>query len=314
MGNRNRPITAHEFDALFDQLNNQGRWGADDRKGTLNYITPEKTRESAALVKSGRCVSMAIPISTMTAPDNTNPAIHHMVKTHDDDCGSINTGFAADFLGMQFHGDCHTHIDALCHVSYKGLLYNGLSASTVDMTGASHMDITDYAQGIVSRGVLIDAPRYRGIKWLEPGDAVTADEIEKIEDAQGIKLEQGDIMLLRTGQYRRRVEKGAWNVGYNGEGRAGLDPYSLLLLHERKVAAFLPEGDGEVHPAYVDGMRSPIHVLQMAAMGMMCADNLQLEELSQVCAQEGRYSFMVVVAPLRLPRGTGSPFNPIAVF
>jgi len=307
-------ITVEEFDKLFERLKNWNLWGEDDNKGTLNYITPDKILAAAALVKSGRSVSMAIPIDKTAALDNVNPAIHYMAKTHDVDSGSVNIGFATDFLGMQFHGDSHTHIDALCHISYKGLLYNGIPASTVDVTGADYLDITAYKHGIIGRGIMIDVPRYRGVKWLEPGEVVTSEEIIAIENAHGVRLEEGDIMVLRTGQYRRRLEMGPWNVGYSGEGRAGLDPYSLLLLHERKVAAFLPEGDGEVHPGYVEKMRSPIHALQVSAMGMMCADSLQLEELAIACEEENRSAFMVVIAPLRLPRGTGSPFNPIAVF
>ena len=307
-------ITAEEFDLLFEKLKNWNRWGPDDDKGTLNYITQDKIIRAAALVKSGRCLSMAIPINKTAEADNPNPAIHYMVKTHDMDAGSVNMNIATDFLGMQFHGDCHTHMDSLCHISYKGLLYNGIPADTVDVTGAERLDVTSYAHGIVGRGVLIDVPRYRGVDWLEPGEAVTAEEIEAVENSQGVKLGEGDIMLFRTGQYHRRNQKGPWNVGFDGEGRAGLDPYSLLLLHERKVAAFLPEGDGEVHPGYVEGIRSPIHALQVAAMGMLVADSLQLEEVAAACSEEGRFTFMVAFSPLRLPRGTGSPFNPIAVF
>ena len=307
-------IKTKDFDELFEKLKNWGRWGADDEIGTLNYLTPDKIADAAALVKSGRTVSMAIPINTVAEADNANPAIHYMAKTHDVDTGSRDLGYATDFLGMQFHGDCHTHLDCLCHVSYKGFLYNGIPASSVNTSGAACHDVTAYANGIIARGVMIDVPRYRGVKWLEPGEYVTAEEIESIEKSQNVRLGKGDIMVLRTGQYRRRLEKGPWNVGVDGEGRAGIDPYSLLLLHERKIAGFLPEGDGEVVPGYVEGLRSPIHVLQIVAMGMFCADSLQLEELVAACDEENRFEFMIAIAPLRLPRGTGCPFNPIAVF
>ena len=343
-----RTISLLEFDTLFERLKNWGRWGAGDELGTLNYITPDKVAAAAALVKSGRSASMAIPIDKTAGPDNPNPAIHYMATTHDVDVGSKGVGFATDFLGMQFHGDCYTHLDALCHISYKGLMYNGIPASKVDVTGAGCLDVTAYAQGIVGRGVLIDVPRYRGVKWLEPGEAVTAEEIEAIEKAQGVWLGSGDIMLFRTGQYRRRLELGAWDVGDDGSGdevggvgasvggigsgsgegggggdgggvmnacgRAGLDPYSLLLLHEREVAAFLPEGDGEVAPSYVEAIQSPIHPLQVAAMGMFVSDSLQMEEVARICEEENRFECMVVAAPLRLPGGTGCPFNPIAIF
>jgi kynurenine formamidase len=308
-------ISLEEFDRLFESLKNWGRWGPDDEKGTLNYITPDKVQAAAALVRSGRSVSMSMPINTIAGPDNANPALHYMCTTHDVDVGSGDLlHFATDFLGMQFHGDCHTHIDALCHIAYRGQLYNGLPAETVTSRGSLAQDITTYAHGIVGRGVLIDAARYRGVKWLEPGEAVTRQEIEAIESAEGVRLGEGDIMVFRTGHHRRRLELGAWDVGYTGQGRAGLDPYSLTLLHERKVAVFLPDGDGEVVPGPMQEIQYPIHPLQVTAMGMVVADSLQFEDLARICEAEGRWEFLVVIAPLRLPKATGSPFNPIAVF
>ncbi len=310
-----KTMSLEAFERLFESLKNWGRWGPNDELGTLNYLTPDKVRAASALVKRGRSVSMAIPINTVAGPDNPNPAIYYMCTTHDIDVGSGDyLRFATDFLGMQFHGDCHTHIDALCHIAYKGQLYNGRAADLVTARGALGYDITAYAHGIVGRGVLIDMPRLRGVKWLEPGEAVTREEIEAAEAAVGVRLEEGDIMVFRTGHHRRRLELGPWDVGYTGQGRAGLDPYSLTLLHERKVAVFLPDGDGETVPGPMKEIQYPIHPLQMAAMGMVIADSLQFEELAQVCEEEKRWEFMVVIAPLRLPRATGSPFNPIAVF
>jgi hypothetical protein len=146
-------MSLEEFDRLFETLKNWGRWGAEDEKGTLNYITPDKIRAAAALVRSGHSVSMSIPINTTAGPDNPNPAIHYMSTTHDVDVGSgALLRFATDFLGMQFHGDCHTHIDALCHIAYKGQLYNGRSANLVTSRGALGFDITAYAQGIGREG------------------------------------------------------------------------------------------------------------------------------------------------------------------
>ncbi len=308
-------ITLAEFDRLFESLKNWGRWGTEDERGTLNYITPEKIKAAAALVKSGRSVSMEIPINTAAGPDNPNPAIHYMTTTHDVDVGAgEGLHFATDFLGIQFHGDCHTHIDALCHIAYKGQLYNGRPAESVNSRGANGLDITAYANGIVGRGVLIDMPRFFGVKWLEPGKAVIREEIEAAEQAQGIRLGEGDILVFRTGHHRRRLELGAWDPGYTGGGRAGVDPYALTFLHERKIAVFLPDGDGETVPAAVEGINYPIHPLQVTAMGMCVADSLQFEDLVKVCEEENRWEFMVVLAPLALPRATGSPFNPIAIF
>lgn len=306
-------VSAQEFDRLFRRVSNWGRWGADDDRGTLNYLTPEHVRASAALVRTGRTVSLALPINTVAGPDNPRPSIHYMVKTHDFHPPHGQPQFAGDFLGSEVHGDCRTHIDALCHVAYNGNLYGGKPPHTVTSGGATVMDITAYADGIVGRGVLLDIPRLRGVKWLEPGEAVTAKELEEAELAEGVRLGTGDIFLFRTGHHRRRLELGTWNNGYDGEGQAGLHVNAIMLLHERQVAAFLPDGDGETVPSNVEGVAYPIHALQIVAMGMACADSLQFEDLVKVCETEGRWKFMVVASPLRIAGGTGSLFNPIAI-
>jgi kynurenine formamidase len=307
-------ISSSEFDELFKSVCNWGKWGSDDERGTLNYITPEEVRNAASQVRSGRTVSMAAPINKVAGPDNPHPAVHYMVQAYDVPSGLGEPQFSTDFLACEFHGDCHTHIDALCHIAYKGRLYNGKPAQDVTSRGPKIQDITAYAHGIVGRGVLLDIPRLRGVKWLEPGEAVTPEELEAAEKAQGVGLGKGDIFVFRTGHHRRRLEMGPWDNSYSGEGKAGLHALAIPLLHEREVAAFFPDGDGETVPSNVEGVAYPIHTLQIASMGMACSDSLQFEELVQVCEQEHRWEFMVMAAPLRLPGGTGSLFNPIAVF
>jgi kynurenine formamidase len=307
-------VSRAEFEELFQAVCNWGRWGDDDEKGTLNYIQPEHIRRAAALVRSGRSVSMANPINKVAAADNPRPATHYMVRGFDIQSDAGEPRFCTDYLASEFHGDCHTHIDALCHVSMRGKLYNGKPMNTVTSRGATIQDITAYAHGLVGRGVLLDIPRLRGVEWLEPGEAVTGEELETAEKAQGVHLGEGDIFLFRTGDPRRRLALGPWKHGYDGEGKAGLHVDTMLLLHERKVAAFFPDGDGETVPSNVEGMAGPIHALQIVSMGMACADSLQFEELVKVCEEEKRWEFLVIAAPLRLPGGTGSLFNPIAIF
>jgi len=309
-----RPLSRREFEKLFRRLSNWGRWGPDDDRGTLNYVTPECIRNAAGLVRSGRTVSMAVPINKAAGPDNPRPPAHYMVHGYDIHWDLGEPQFCTDYFASEFHGDCHTHMDALCHVGYRGRLYNGKPVSSVTTHGPTLLDITAFAHGIVGRGVLLDLPRLRGVKWLEPGDAVMRRELEAAERAQGVRLGQGDILVFRTGHHRRRLELGPWNPGPDGEGRAGLHATALTLLHERRIAAFFPDGDGETVPSNAEGIPYPIHALQIPAMGMVCADSLQFEELVKVCEEERRWEFMVTAAPLRLPGGTGSLFNPVAIF
>jgi kynurenine formamidase len=309
-------VSLEEFERIFESVKNWGRWGPDDQLGTLNLITPARVRAAAGLVRSGRRVSLQIPINTVAGPDNPNPAIHFVSQGHDIDIGSGGLRFGLDFLGMAAHGDCHTHVDALNHISYNGLTYNGKRAQDVLTTkGGTSLGIDAVAEGgVVGRGVLLDLPRFRGVKWLEPGEAVTRAELEACEEAEGVRLAEGDIFVYRTGHHRRRLELGPWDNGLTGEGKAGLHVDTIPWMHERGVAAFLPDGDGEAIPSCVEGMTYPIHPLQIVAMGMLTADSLQFEDLARACEEEGRFDFMVVGLPLRLPGGTGSPWNPIAIF
>lgn len=310
-------VSVREFEEIFESVKNWGRWGSSDELGTLNLLTPEKVRAAAASVSSGRRVSMAIPINKVAGPDNPNQAIHFVVQGHDVAVDSSKVRFALDFMGMACHGDCHTHVDALCHISYDGLTYNGRPATEVlTTTGATALDIDVQNKGIVGRGVLLDTPRLRGVEWLEPGEAVGRAELEACEAAEGVRLEEGDILLLRTGHHRRRLELGAWDNRPPpvGEGKAGIHIDAVPWMHERGLAAFLPDGDGETLPSVVEGVTYPIHALQVVAMGMLVSDSLQFEDLVAACEEESRYEFMVVGLPLRLPGGTGSPWNPIAIF
>jgi kynurenine formamidase len=305
-------IERAEFEALFERLKNWGRWGSDDELGTLNYLRPEHVVAAAGLVRTGQTVSMSLDLNTEAGPDNPHPAIHYMSLLHDVDAELV--GVAMDFLGIDFHGDSHTHLDAPCHISYQGRLYNGRAAAGVRSTGATFGGIDVFRAGIVGRGVLLDIPRLRGVPWLEPGTAVTADELIAAERAFGVRLGEGDIFVFRTGHHRRRLVLGPWDPNETGEGRAGLDPFALELLHERRISVFLPDGDGETIPGRVAGVPSEIHALQIVAMGLVCADSLQLEDVADTCEAEGRWEFLVSLAPLVLRGGTGSPFNPIAIF
>jgi kynurenine formamidase len=310
-------VNVEEFEAIFESVKNWGRWGADDELGTLNYVTEDSVRNAAGLVSSGRRVSMAIPINKVVGPDNPQPALLFLTQGHDIPVDTSQVRFGLDFLGMAAHGDCHTHVDALCHISYGGLTYNGRDASSVlGSTGATSQDIAAYHAGVVGRGVLLDIPRLRGVEWLEPGEAVTRAELEACEEAQGVSLGEGDILVFRTGHHRRRLELGAWDNRPPpvGEGKAGLHVDAIPWMHERRIAAFLPDGDGEAVPSVVEGVTYPIHPLQVVAMGMLVSDSLQFEDLAAACEQEQRFEFMVIGLPLRLPGATGSPWNPIAIF
>jgi kynurenine formamidase len=299
-------MTEAEFRALYDQLRRQVRWGADDRRGALNQIAAAQIQAAAGEVKLGRTVSLAAPIEDRVSADNPEPAQHQMVQPPDVD----GLSFAADRIAMNVHGNADSHIDALCHVSFDGSLYNGVPASVVTAAGAAELSIAVAASGIVGRGVLLDVPRSREVSWLEPGEQVTIDDLLAAEHDQRVRMAKGDIVLVRVGHRLRRREQGPWDAA---AARAGLHPAVLPLVAQRQIAALGSDGNNDTAPSVVDGVEFPVHVLAINALGVHLLDYLQLDELAGVCERAGRWSFMCVIAPLRLPTGTGSPVNPIAI-
>jgi kynurenine formamidase len=256
-------------------------------------------------------VSLSLPILTTTSADNPEPPVHHMTALGDVPLGSGHLRFATDYIGMNVHGDAHTHIDALCHVVFDGRLYDGVSARTLTSAGAAALSIDVADQGLVGRGVLLDVARVRRRPWLEPGEAVTVEDLEAAEQEQAVRVGPGDILCVRVGHRSRRNALGAWDVAAT---RAGLHPLVARYLSERQVAALGSDSNNDAAPSAVTDVPFPLHVLAVNAMGLHLIDYLDLEELAQVCAELNRWSFLCLIAPLRLVAATGSPVNPIAVF
>jgi kynurenine formamidase len=298
------PLDREDIDAWHRSLSNWGRFGPDDALGTLHHVTPAKRRAAAASVERGRSVSCARALDTEPAPDNPRPALHHMIRT-------ASEGSGADWFAVACHGYAQSHLDALCHFFRDGRVYGGHPAEVVAPTGARRLGIEALRDGVVSRGVLLDLPRARGTDFVPAGDAVGPDELERAEAAAGVEVEAGDVLLVRTGRWVERARHGAWDPH---ERLAGLHASCLPWLHERGVAALGGDGVSDCVPSRVEGVRLPIHEVAIVAMGLHLLDNLDLEDLARACAEEGRAHFLLVIAPLVIEGGTGSPVNPIAVF
>ena len=297
-------LTADEVLDFHKTLSNWGRFGERDQLGALNLITPEKRVAAAGLVRTGRSVSCARSLPTQPGPENPSPVLHHMI-------GTASEGWGGDYFSIASHGYATSHIDALCHIFHEGKLYNGYPIERVTAHGALELGIHELATGIVGRGVLIDVPRTRGVEWLEPGDVILPDDLDAACAAAGLRVESGDVLVVRTGRWARRAALGAWNPI---EGLAGLYASCLPWLHQRGVAALGCDGVSDVIPSQVEGVGMPIHTVAIVAIGLHLIDNLDLESLAQACAEEGRWEFLIAMAPLVLFRGTASPVNPIATF
>ena len=301
-------MTEAQFRSLYELLRARVPWGPEDRRGALNYLTPAEVIAACGAAWLGRTVSLSAPVEDWATLDNPDPAQHQMTGRLGADAGP-GLSFSMDRIAMNIHGNADTHVDALCHVIFDGMLYNGVPAETVTESGAAELSIAVAAGGIVGRGVLLDVPRSRGVPWLEPGDHVTADGLFATERDQGVRVGRGDIVLVRVGHRRRRAEQGPWDAS---AARAGLHP-TLLAAAERQIAVLGSDGNNDTAPSLADGVDFPVHVLAVNALGLHLMDYLQFAELAPLCEQQQRWSFLCVIAPLRLPTGTGSPVNPIAI-
>ena len=291
-------MSAAEFDHLFKEINNWGRWGKDDTLGTVNLITDAKRKQAASLVKTGITVSIAHDLSTEEAPDNPYP-IQQVVAPN----------FRTDTYFFRYHGTFITHEDALCHYTYNDRVYNDRPLNTK----ACFPDIDNLKDGIVTRGILIDIPRLKGVPYLEPEVAVYPKDIEAWEKMAGVKIGSGDAIILRTGRWARRAKVGPWKAI---DAASGFDVTVAPWVRARDVALAAGDVTVEIHnvPPVVEGQLTPLHTLFINGLGMPIIDDMDPEALAETCARLNRWEFMLVVAPLRVPTGTGSPVNPIAIF
>ncbi len=283
------------------ERNNWGRWGVDDQRGAINLITPEKRVRAAGLVRSGRTVSLSRDVPVTPGRGNPVPA-QHFVRTYDN--------AAVDYYGISYHGYVTTHIDALCHVWGDDGMWNGRDpAKAISGAGASFGSIDHWRDGITTRGVLLDVPRHRGEPSVTIDKPVHGWELKAIAEAQGVALEPGDALVVYSGREAWQAANPAWS-GYRPPS-PGLHASCLPFLRDHDVAVLawdlMDASPNEYHLPWT--MHGAIF-----AYGVALIDNALLQPLADACVQEGRYEFMLTVAPLPWVGGTGSPANPIALF
>lgn len=301
-------MTSQDVEHLVKELSNWGRWGKDDQLGTMNLITPEKRQEAAKLVKRGVSVSLARNAETVKAADNPKPFGHTMLAF-----GKGTTGqWAMDNYSVSYHGLAHTHMDSLCHLFHNGKMYNGFSRDEVQESGTKKLGIQNIKGGIFTRGILIDIPRLRGVRFLEPGSPVLPAELTAWEERAGIKVRSGDVIFIRTGRWARRDLVGPWDAGK--DGLAGLHASCAPWLKDRDIAMLGSDAAADVIPSGIPGVSHPIHVLTLHAMGIHIFDNCDLEEIGRVAAEFEQWEFLLTASPLAVQGGTGSPLNPIATY
>jgi kynurenine formamidase len=297
---------AHDEDLehALPALSNWGRWGADDQLGTLNFISDQTRLAAAALIRTGRVVSLGREISPATP--ELRDFSYKMLRYQDalpEEAGCIDT------IGMTCHGFAVTHLDALCHIftpEGRQGMYNGYPIDNVTPNGTLRLGIEHVGvAGIVGRGVLLDVAELHGGP-LPLGSAITPEDLEAAERLHNLRVAEGDILFIRNGA-------GPRNTYRHG---TGLHAACLPWLRDRRVAVLSSDSDSDVHPPIAGFARwtEPVHMVGIPYMGLTLLDQTELDALASACAMEGRWAFFVTVAPWRFKGATGAPVNPLAMF
>jgi hypothetical protein len=306
-------VTPQRITQWESELSNWGRWGPDDQRGTLNLITPSKTRAAAELVADGVSVSLAHFVTEEEAIDSQTfgPTRHWMTRV-DPNTGEVL--FALDAMSFSLHDGQLSHMDALCHYRTERdgeqVIFNGYPQN-LDEDGCKDLAIDRMGPGYVTRGILVDMPLLRGVDWLEPSTPLYVSDLEDWENFADVTVGSGDVLLVRTGRWAKREQEGPWD--YAGGG-AGLHASVLPWLKDRGVALLVGDAVNDVQPSGVEGLRRPVHQMTQVFIGLPLVDNGYLEDVAREAAQRQRWEFMVSWQITKVPGGTASPFNALATF
>ena len=301
----NKIPTADEILSYIQNDRNWGRWGQDDQIGAVNMIDNNKRLHAAGLVKSGRAVSLSREFPKTPAANNPTPAQHFMNRNERHPRG----GSATDFYGVSYHGQANTHLDALCHVWDENGMWNGRNPDDViTFQGSNWGSVEHWKEGIITRGILLDVPSYRGQPFASMESPIHGWELEDIAKAQGVSLEPGDAICVYGGREKWNETNPMW--GSDPSGRPGLHASCLKFLRQSDCCLLVWDMMDYMPSGY--DIPWSVHAA-IFAYGIGLLDNALLEPLADACREEKRYEFMLTVNPLRVVGGTGSPVNPIAI-
>ncbi len=308
-----RLVTMEDLRRWETELSNWGRWGTDDQRGTLNLITPAKTRAAAALVTEGITVTLQHWVSSEQTIDSGafGPTDHWMSRI-DEETGLPS--FALDEIQFSLHDGMLSHLDALCHyrteIDGEFVIFNGYPQN-LNAEGCHDLAIDRMGTSYITRGVLVDMPLLRGVDYLEPSTPIYVEDLLAWEEFSGVTIGSGDALLIRGGRWARRDDVGPW---FYNRGGAGLHASVLPFLRERDVAILVSDAVNDVQPSGVEGINRPVHQLTQVNIGLPIVDNGYLQDVAEVARRLQRWEFMVSIQINPVEGGTASPFNANATF
>jgi kynurenine formamidase len=313
-------ITADTVREWGRRYSNWGRWGAEDERGALNFITPERILAATALPRQGKVISCGLNFDhkgPQTGIGGRHNPIHFMLQDGGDVLAGAQDGipggfrYADDAVTMPLQ--CGTQWDALSHVFYDGKMYNDQPIELVTSRGAKKNGIEAAKNGVVGRGVLLDIPRHRGELWLQNGSVIGPADLEECAEAQGVAIESGDIVLVRTGMMTRCLAEGSWE-GYCGGPAPGLSVHCSGWLYEREISAICTDTWGiEVLPNETEDCFQPLHMISLRNTGVLFGEIFHMDALAEACSLDRRYAFLFTAPPLPITGAVGSPINPLAI-
>jgi kynurenine formamidase len=311
-----RTVSLEELEATAKKWRTWGRWGPEDELGAANLLTPDVVAAALAVPRRGAVFSLSLPLDAsgpMTGRNGRVNPQHLMLRQGGDiaQAGSAGFDYTDDVLYMPLQAS--TQWDALCHIFYQGRAYNDRGTHTVTNAGALRNGITNLSDRCLSRGVLLDIPRWAGLDWLEPGATIQAEHLEQCAADQGVEVRTGDIVLVRTGQLAQVRARGSWG-DYAGGPAPGLGVSAADFLCPRGVVAVATDTWGiEAMPYETGPLRAPLHIVLLVNAGVHIGEIWDLEALAADCAADGLYEFLLCAPPLNITGAVGSPVNPIAV-
>ena len=303
-GSNNEPTTQGTFPW---NEGNRGRW--DNHRGTLNLLTDASVLRAVGEIRSGRVIPCARPLERGIPsyyPEAAANAFERQMITAWKGHAEGDIQVASDQFTVQTHGMGITHIDALCHFGFQEKGFNATpfrdmaSMDGVSLCGTGELGV------IVTRGILADIPRSRGVDYLEPGAPVTASDLEP-----HLQLSQpGDALVVRTGRWK--IPESRRTIS-DHPPLTGLHADCMTVVQDADIALLGTDAGGDNFPAVLDENSRPVHIFSLAYLGLPLLHNLDLEALAAACEERGTNSFFFAVAPLNMPGTTGSPVTPIAI-
>lgn len=295
------PPSQDRVEGYFKELNNWGRWGDSDQRGTVNLITAATREAAGRLVRTGRTVSLARDIGPQPA------LMYHATFPSNRERADV----VLDRFDLVYHGYTITHIDALCHVAWDGQLYNGRPfMQSVTAAGATWCPIDPLFDGITGRGVLLDVAAARPEGFVTVGRPVTPRELDAAAARAGVRVEPGDVVVVRSGDEAFRRAHPEWVARVSPH--PGLHVSCLTWFREKDIAAIAWDMMDE-RPIGYPGFGMGAH-LAIPFLGLALVDNTNPERLAAACREEGRYEFLFTATPIRLAGSTGAPAHPLAIF